>query len=215
MTALPSAFESVESQQAATPNHALELERQLQRRVLLRETLAQCLGGVGSCLLEPGCGHGHWLTAYAAQYPDTVCVGLDLLRERIEKARAKAARAGLKQVHFIKAELLECLDCLPAGLKLQNIVFLFPDPWPKKRHHRRRMIQMDTLSALAERATEDAKLYFRSDDADYVEWTREMLHAHTDWQLDESIPWLFEQETLFQRKMVSYQSLQARRIPKK
>ncbi len=203
-----------ESRKPATSNHKLELERQLQRRKLLRKKLSLRLGEVGSCLLEPGCGHGHWLTAYAAQYPNTICVGLDLLRERIEKARSKAARAGLEHVHFIKAELLECIECLPAGLKLQNIVFLFPDPWPKKRHHRRRMIQMDSLSALAERSMDDAKLYFRSDDSDYVEWTRELVCAHPDWQLDETLPWLFEQETLFQRKMLSYQSLQARRIVK-
>jgi tRNA (guanine-N7-)-methyltransferase len=211
MGSLPLVF-SADTQRAVNASHALELDKQARRRELLRETLSLRLGEAKSCLLEPGCGHGHWLTAYAGQHPEAVCVGLDLLGERIEKARAKATRAGLDRVHFIKAELLECLQCLPEGLKLGTIVFLFPDPWPKKRHHRRRMIQMETLTALAQRATADATLYFRSDDADYVEWTREMLHAHPAWQLDDTLPWLFEQETLFQRRMGSYQSLQARRI---
>lgn len=197
---------------ALSATHAAELAKQVRRRECLRTTLAACLGETPGILLEAGCGHGHWLTAYAGQHPDTVCVGLDILGERIEKARAKALRADLQQVHFIKAELLECLQCLPDGVRLQTIVFLFPDPWPKKRHFRRRMIQMESLSALAQRATEDAILYFRSDDDNYVDWTRELLVAHPDWQLDPDLPWLFEQETVFQRKMERYQSLCARRV---
>jgi tRNA (guanine-N7-)-methyltransferase len=212
MASLPLPQANVIGQKAVNINHAVELERQRHRRSLLHATLSQQLNGAGACLLEAGCGHGHWLVAYAQQHPDTVCVGLDLMRERIDKALIKAARAELQGVHFIKAELLECLDCLPVGLKLHSIVFLFPDPWPKKRHHRRRMIQMDTLTALAERATHDACLYFRSDDASYVDWTREILQAHPSWELDETLPWLFEQETLFQQRMGTYQSLQARRV---
>ena len=192
-----------------SPSHAAELEKQALRRQKLTEDLCARFSGVERILLEPGCGHGHWLTGYAEAHPEVVCVGLDLLRARVEKAVGKARRLGLDQVHFIKAELGEFLTCLPETVRFERIVFLFPDPWPKKRHFRRRMIQASLLSELAARCDAGACLHFRSDDDSYVEWTREHLAKHPDWNLEPEPNWPFERETVFQQKMKTYNSLTA------
>jgi len=190
-------------------SHARELEKQAQRRNSLSKVLAERLSGVESILLEPGCGHGHWLTAYAQAHPEVVCVGLDLLGSRVEKAVTKARRLQLDRVHFIKAELGEFLDCLPPAIRFERVIFLFPDPWPKKRHFRRRMIQQKTLSDLAKRSLAGAPFHFRSDDPAYVEWTREHLANHEDWLLQDSLNWPLECETVFQQRMQTYASLTA------
>lgn len=71
----------------------------------------------------------------------------------------------------------DILDALPDA-SLARVFILFPDPWPKTRHHKRRLIQMDTLDALARVMREGAELRFASDDADYLNWTLERLMAH-------------------------------------
>jgi tRNA (guanine-N7-)-methyltransferase len=69
------------------------------------------------------------------------------------------------------------LDALPDA-SLARVFLLFPDPWPKTRHHKRRFIQTDTLDALARVMKTGAEFRFASDDADYLNWTLERLTAH-------------------------------------
>lgn len=192
--------------------HARELEKQRRRKEALSEACAGALSGAGTVAFEPGCGHGHWLTAFAQDHPGETCVGIDLVSLRIRRALAKAQKRDLPRLHFFKAELGEFLDVLPPGIRFEPIVFLFPDPWPKKRHHRRRMIQAETLSRLAERTAPGGRLCFRTDDCDYFEWTRRHLEAHPDWAIDPGASWPHETETYFQNLMDRYDSAVARRI---
>ncbi len=69
------------------------------------------------------------------------------------------------------------IDALPDAC-LARVFILFPDPWPKTRHHKRRFIQMEMLDCLARVMRPRAELRFASDDADYVTWTLERLMAH-------------------------------------
>ena len=71
----------------------------------------------------------------------------------------------------------DILELLPDAT-LGGVFILFPDPWPKTRHHKRRFIQMEMLDQLARVMKPDAELRFASDDAGYVEWTLERLMAH-------------------------------------
>jgi tRNA (guanine-N7-)-methyltransferase len=192
-------------------SHARELDRQRRRKEALRRACAEALPAEGAIVFEPGCGHGHWLTAYAADHPDKTCVGIDLVSLRIRRALTKAAKRELPGLHFFKAELGEFLDVLPVGLRFELIVFLFPDPWPKKRHHRRRMIQTASLSRLAERTVPGSRLCFRTDDHGYFEWALEHLEAHPGWEIDPAAPWPHETGTYFQNFMDRYDSLVARR----
>lgn len=188
-------------------SHARELAKQAERKAELRESLERDLAGVESILFEAGCGHGHWLTSYAEAHSDTVCVGVDLISWRIRKGLAKRDKRELLNLHFYKAELGEFLDVLPESIRFERTVLLFPDPWPKARHHRRRMVQPKFLDEVAKRTDRGGQFCFRSDDRPYYDWAVEHLEEHPDWQIDPAAEWPHEQETYFQDLMEAYFSV--------
>lgn len=183
-----------------------------ERQGALRELCAELFAGRQAFTLELGCGHGHFLTAYARAFPEEFCVGVDLITKRVEKGNAKAEKHGLGNLRFVKAEAGEFLDALPEGLRLSRVFMLFPDPWPKKRHHKNRMVQAGLMSELAGRCLPGAEFAFRTDHEGYFEWARECLEAHPDWRVAPELPWRFEEPTYFQNLMSSWQSLVAERI---
>ncbi len=167
----------------------------------LRATLAAALAGRTGLTFELGCGHGHWLAAYAAAHPDEFCVGIDLITHRVERSVRKQTLGKLDNVLFLKAEATEFLDALPAGVELRKIFILYPDPWPKKKHHKNRFINAENLARLAARAAPGARLHFRTDNADYFAWTGEHLAAHPGWRVEPAATWPFEQKTFFEERM--------------
>jgi tRNA (guanine-N7-)-methyltransferase len=180
-----------------------------QRRAELRVWLAEALRGVERLTLELGCGHGHFLNAYAAAQPRTVCLGVDLLADRIQRAEKKRDRARLANLHFVQAEAADVLAELPSSIRLAEVFILFPDPWPKRRHHKNRLIQPALLSTLAAGAAVGARLCFRTDFAPYFAEARAKVAAHPAWRVAPETPWPFELETVFQSRAESFQSLVA------
>ncbi len=80
--------------------------------------------------------------------------------------------------------------------RLGRVFILFPDPWPKTRHHKRRFMQMDMLDHLARVMKPGAEFRFASDDAPYFEWTLERICAHPDfaWTAASAADWLTRPE---------------------
>lgn len=191
---------------AAIAAHAAERRARVDA---LRGPVAETLGGATRLTLEVGCGHGHFLDDYAKSHPDELCIGIDLRTKRIEKGNKKRDRGGHGNLAFMKAEFTEFLDALPPGVVLGKIFFLFPDPWPKPRHHRYRMIQTGSLDALAAKAAPDARLHFRSDHRDYFDWSVELVQANAHWRLAPDLAWPFERETFFQKLLPDFQSFVA------
>ena len=179
----------------------------------LAATLATALAGRTDITFELGCGHGHWLAAYAAAHPDEFCVGIDLITHRVERSVRKQTLGKLDNVIFLKAEATEFLEALPPAVVLRKIFILYPDPWPKKKHHKNRFIQTSSLDLLAQRAAAGARLHFRTDDADYFEWTRTHLAEHAAWKLKAETTWPFEQTTFFEERMTAKRDLEAERVP--
>ena len=161
--------------------------------------------------LEIGCGHGHFLTAYAEAHEDETCVGVDLITKRITKSLNKRNKRALGKLHFIKAEALEFLDALPEHVRIARCFILFPDPWPKKRHWKNRIVQTPLFEKLAARATSDAMVFLRTDHEGYFEWMREEAGKTPLWNVDETAEWPFESPSFFQNLMESWQSLILRR----
>lgn len=178
------------------------------RRRQLLDELEPILAGKSEFVCEIGCGHGHFLTAYATAHPNRACLGVDLVSERVERARKKRDRARLANLHFLRAEARLFFDVLPAGVRLATIYILFPDPWPKLRHHKHRIIQPEFLELLAARATPECRLYFRTDFGPYFSAAQSTVRDHPRWQLVEEL-WPFEYETVFQARAESYASLVA------
>lgn len=158
---------------------------------------------------EVGCGHGHFLTAYADAHPESVCIGVDIASDRVERAQRKRDRRGLENLHFLRADARLFLDVLPPDLQLSEVFVLFPDPWPKLRHHKHRVMQPEFLSWVARRMKPSGRLCFRTDFLPYFEDTVRVFRAHSDWTLVDE-PWPFEFETVFQSRAKTYASLIAR-----
>jgi tRNA (guanine-N7-)-methyltransferase len=185
------------------------LARIAERRAALRAELAALLPAPQSLTWEIGSGHGHFLVQYAAAFPEKCCVGVDIIRDRLNRSAKKRDRAKLTNCHFVQAEAREFFDALPAGVTLGEIWVLFPDPWPKKRHHKNRILQAAFLESLAARAGEGTRLYFRTDHAEYFSAVAALLPTLRTWRLDPAAPWPLEQETVFQARSEAYQSLVA------
>ncbi len=133
--------------------------------------------------LEIGCGHGHWLTSLASSNKNELFVGIDLLSKRIRKADRKKELAHLDNVFFLKAEASEFLEALPKKICIKNTFVMFPDPWPKKRHHKNRLIQDSFLCLLHDKSQKESKLFFKTDHAAYFEWTKQIILESASWDL--------------------------------
>lgn len=163
--------------------------------------------------LELGCGHGHYLNAYAASHPGEFCVGLDLIADRIARAGRKAARAKLTNLVFVQAEASLFLQALAsaqlgpglAAPRLRRIFLLFSDPWPKRRHWKHRVMQTTLLDALAALTEPGAALHFRTDHPDYFAYACEVVEAHAAWRLAgaEEAPWPFEHVSVFEERALA------------
>lgn len=181
-----------------------------ERRQTLQAQLEPVLGKGGSFVCEIGCGHGHFLTAYAQAHPDKICLGLDLVSERIERACRKRDRAKLANLHFVQAEARLLLEMLPPAARVETFFILFPDPWPKARHHKHRILQPRFLAEAATKATPDCRLYFRTDYTPYFEDAAAVVRDDPFWRLIDA-PWAFEFETVFQSRAPAWSSLVAAR----
>lgn len=158
---------------------------------------------------EIGCGHGHFLTAYAQAHPEQLCVGIDISTERIDRATRKRNRAKLANLHFIQAEARLFLEALPVEARFSDIYVLFPDPWPKLRHRKHRLLQPDFLKAVAGKAEPTARLFFRTDFEPYFKAVADSLGEPAGWGRVEE-PWPFAFETVFQARATAFHSLCAR-----
>ena len=177
------------------------------RRAALRAELAAIVPAGASLVLEIGSGHGHFLVRYATEHPQKLCLGVDLVGERIVRARKKATRGKLTNCHFVRAEARELIESLPPSVNLIEVWVLFPDPWPKKRHYKNRILQPAFLEFLAKWAGKGTRLYFRTDHAEYFQWVVAAMPRVQTWRIDPEAPWPLEHETVFQARAPSYQSL--------
>jgi tRNA (guanine-N7-)-methyltransferase len=183
-----------------------------ERRAAVRDQLARILPPTNARITwEVGSGHGHFLNAYAATHPGKLCIGVDIETNRIVRAEKKRDRAQLTNLHFIHAEARLFLEALPADTRIAETFILFPDPWPKLRHHKHRILQPAFLTRLAAHAADAASLYFRTDHHPYYLEARATLAAASEWQLVENVVWPFEHATVFQARADRHDSLIARK----
>ncbi len=191
----------------------MSLEEALEKRNLrikkIAEECAEIFARTKHITLEIGCGKGHYLSAYAAAFPRETCVGIDLISERVRDSQRRAKNRDALNAFFFKAEASEFLEALPRDAVLDKIFIFFPDPWPKERHHKRRLMQTAFLDYLRQFAHAGSRLYFRTDHEEYFEATRAVVEENSSWRLlpDNALP--FEEVSQFQRILKTYQTLAA------
>ena len=187
--------------------HRAALERRATRVRILRNLLEDLPFAEGqAATLEVGCGHGHFLATYATAYPRHFCVGIDLISRRVALAQRKLDRSSLTNARVFKAALQECLEALPPHCVFHHVFFLFPDPWPKRRHRKHRLIQPKTLTALRPFMDPKARLYFRTDEQAFFRWSQTCVKCHPQWRQDTKTPWPFEAPSFFQELMDNWHS---------
>jgi tRNA (guanine-N7-)-methyltransferase len=124
--------------------------------------------------LDLGCGNGIFLAGLAAAQPSWNVLGIEKKEYRVRQARRRAN--GLPNARVAHGEVTEILSALPAGA-VSRVYLLFSDPWPKRRHAIRRLVQDDFVSLLGSRLTGDGIFFFASDSAEYAGWAEDVFHA--------------------------------------
>jgi tRNA (guanine-N7-)-methyltransferase len=122
--------------------------------------------------LEIGFGGGEHLAAQALAHPDLGFIGCEPFVNGMAKmlAAIDANRIGNVRLHF--GDATDLLDWFPDGA-LDRVDILYPDPWPKRRHWKRRIVRDETIAALARVLRAGGQVYFATDIADYAAWTLE------------------------------------------
>jgi len=185
-----------------------------ERRRVLQAELSRILLPGRAFVWEVGSGHGHFLAAYAAAHPERLCIGVDIASERIERALRKRDRARLGNLHFIRADARFFLQSLSPGPLISDLFVLFPDPWPKARHHKHRLLQPNFLMAAADAARPGCRLHFRTDFRPYFDEACGAVRASRQWELlPATTAWSFEFSTVFQNRAAQHDSFIARRRP--
>jgi len=159
--------------------------------------------------LEIGCGHGHWLSSYSTIEQSKAFVGIDLITKRIEKSESKKSKRQLPNIFFYKAEANEFVEY--AGLTIENTYIMYPDPWPKFKHNKRRLIQLPFLKLLASKTSQSGKLFFMTDHQGYFDWSKDMINESDFWKLSNE-PWPHDDTSYFREILPENQFFSAVRL---
>jgi tRNA (guanine-N7-)-methyltransferase len=127
--------------------------------------------------LEIGFGGGEHMAGQAARAPDVLILGAEPFQNGVASAVRHIDEQGLGNVRLHDGDVRDLLGRLPQAA-LARVFILFPDPWPKSRHHKRRLIQADTVADLARVLAPGGRLRFASDWADYVDVALERFEAN-------------------------------------
>lgn len=124
--------------------------------------------------LEIGFGGGEHLAARAAREPEIGFIGAEAFVNGVAKLLGLAEDEGLRNLRVHDEDAAPLLDWLPQG-QVQRVDLLYPDPWPKARHHKRRFVNGRNLARIARALAPGGTFRFASDWPDYVNWT--LSHA--------------------------------------
>jgi len=162
---------------------------------------------VSAVVLEIGFGGGERLIHEAERFPQTGFIGAEVFEAGIAKAVRGIEKIGLGNIRLHDGDAGPLLDWLPAA-SLARIDLLYPDPWPKRRHWKRRFVNAANLKRIARVLEPGGSFRFASDIAAYVDWTLQHLRCETaltwtagtadDWRR----PWLGWTGTRYEAKAI-------------
>ncbi len=140
--------------------------------------------------VDLGSGDGSFALAMARQFPDRNFLAVERLLGRVRKTCKRATEAGLPNLRVLRLEARYTVEWLLPHASVSRLHLLFPDPWPKARHHRRRLINSEFLCALSKVLVPGGDFLFKTDHEGYFEWATDELalseHLHSISWGDES-----------------------------
>ena len=139
--------------------------------------------------IDLGCGDGRFLLEMAARYPERDFLGVERLLGRVRKVCKNIGKRGLENARVLRLESRYTAEwLLPLG-SVCRLDLLCPEPWPKLRHHRRRLIQEEFLQAIWDLLEPGGEFLFKTDHPEYFDWAQEKVSAfgkfeRLDWPED-------------------------------
>jgi tRNA (guanine-N7-)-methyltransferase len=140
----------------------------------------QLFGRRAPAVLEIGFGDGEALVSRAASAPERDFLGLEVHPPGVGHCLLLAEAAELGNLRILSQDAVEVLGARLAPASLDEVLIWFPDPWPKKRHHKRRLVNEGFASLLATRLRPGGVLRFASDWQPYADEVLAVLNAHAD-----------------------------------
>lgn len=149
--------------------------------------------------VELGAGDGSFLAAYATAHRETNFVGVERLLGRLRKIEKKARRAGVDNVRLLRIEADYFARYLLSATSVKAVHIYFPDPWPKRRHWKNRLINEDFPASLSRLLVPGGFVYLRTDDRPYFDQMLEVFAANTGFEKVATPPDLLAFVTDFER----------------
>ena len=146
--------------------------------------------GGAAVWLEIGFGGGEHLAEQAARHPEVLLIGAEPFENGVASAVRHIHERDLTNVRVHAGDARELIEALPDAA-LDRVFILFPDPWPKARHHKRRLVSDATVAALARVMRPGAPLRFATDWRDYAAWTLERFERSPEfrWTAERAADW--------------------------
>jgi len=127
--------------------------------------------------IDLGCGDGSFALGMAGHYPERNFLAVERLLGRVRKVCRRSQKMGLKNLKVLRLESLYTLEWLLPESCVDRLHLLCPDPWPKAKHHRRRLFQEPFLKAVVRVLIPGGEFLFKTDHEGYFEWSEEHLAA--------------------------------------
>lgn len=140
-----------------------------------RQDLERLFGRKAPCVVEIGFGMGKSLVEQAETHPETDFIGIEVHAPGVGKLLDEADKRGLTNLRVYREDALAVLaDCLPEA-SIDTLQLFFPDPWPKKKHHKRRIVQLPFVELVRSRLEPGGKLHMATDWQAYAEFMAEVM----------------------------------------
>jgi len=133
-------------------------------------------------VLEIGFGNGEALCEAAAAEPDTDFIGIEVHGPGVGRLLKDAAAAGIGNLRVFQQDAVEVLDRAIAAHSIDEVRLFFPDPWPKKKHHKRRLLQPDFAARVRRVLVPGGRLHMATDWPDYAEHMLAVMEAAPGWR---------------------------------
>ncbi len=180
---------------SATAPHVLSPDevQWIPSSVLEPANLASLFPQQAPLTVDYGCGEGAFVLAMAAKHPERNFLATERLVGRVEKVCKTASRNGLRNIRVLRLENFYIARYILPVESVATSYVSFPDPWPKRAHQSRRLIQPEFLQAVRATLIKGGELRLKTDDLPYFRWMEKVIAEssgweRTEWKDDESLP---------------------------
>jgi len=136
----------------------------------------------GELVLDIGFGSGESLIHLATNFREKKFLGIEVYLSGIGGVLRDAKEKNLTNLKIINGDAEDILINRLKGITFNSILFLFPDPWPKKRHHKRRLIKEEFVHRLKNITKPNGQIMFKSDWQDYFDSAKEIISKSNSWE---------------------------------